>query len=104
MVKIDNISVWINCIVRFKSVDVPANVLRSAPDFCTVYVISKGKISSFKKAVREAPTVSPLRTQIENQTSMKQETVEYQVVNALRGLIIYVKQVLYWSNPELDQV
>ncbi|XP_078175366.1 U-box domain-containing protein 52-like [Carex rostrata] len=71
--------------MRFKSVDVPANVLRSAPDFCNVYVISKGKISSFKKAVREAPTVSPLRTQIENQTSMKQETVEYQVVNALRG-------------------
>ncbi|KAF3325774.1 U-box domain-containing protein 52 [Carex littledalei] len=78
--------------MRFKSVDVPANVLRSAPDFCTVYVISKGKISSFKKAVREAPTVSPLRTQIENQTSMKQETVEYQVVNALRGLIIYVNK------------
>jgi hypothetical protein len=66
--------------------------MRSVPDFCSVYVISKGKVSSAKKAVRDAPSVSPLRTQLESQNSMKQEKVEFQVVNALRGLIIYIKQ------------
>ncbi|KAJ4792098.1 Kinase protein with adenine nucleotide alpha hydrolases-like domain [Rhynchospora pubera] len=71
--------------MRFKSTDVPAYVMKNAPDFCTVFLISKGKASSVRKAVRDAPTVSPLRTQIENQTSLKQETVEYQVVNALKG-------------------
>ncbi|KAL9442715.1 hypothetical protein AB3S75_016151 [Citrus x aurantiifolia] len=49
---------------RFKTTDVPGNVSKGAPDFCTVYVISKGKISSMRSASRPAPAVSPLRNQI----------------------------------------
>lgn len=36
---------------RFMAPDVPARVAKIAPSFCTVYVISKGKLSSVKSAV-----------------------------------------------------
>ncbi|XP_019091443.1 PREDICTED: U-box domain-containing protein 35-like [Camelina sativa] len=39
---------------RFKT-DLPASVSKAAPDFCNVYVISKGKISSVRNASRPAP-------------------------------------------------
>ncbi|XP_057873788.2 U-box domain-containing protein 35 [Cryptomeria japonica] len=35
---------------RFKGVDVPASVAKSASNFCTVYVISKGKLTSVRSA------------------------------------------------------
>ncbi|XP_031378223.1 U-box domain-containing protein 35-like [Punica granatum] len=40
---------------RFKSTDVPGSVCKGAPEFCTVYIISKGKIS----AVRSASSTPP---------------------------------------------
>ncbi|KAM7259598.1 hypothetical protein ACFE04_015339 [Oxalis oulophora] len=41
---------------RFKTNDVPSNVSRAAPDFCSVYVIgSRGKINSLKSATAKAP-------------------------------------------------
>ncbi|XP_031250095.1 U-box domain-containing protein 51-like [Pistacia vera] len=39
---------------KFKSYDVSASLLKSAPDFCSVYVISKGKIISVRTAQRPA--------------------------------------------------
>ncbi|KAG7590655.1 Protein kinase-like domain superfamily [Arabidopsis suecica] len=39
---------------RFKT-DLPTTVSKSAPDFCNVYVISKGKIASVRNASRPAP-------------------------------------------------
>ncbi|KAK1309394.1 U-box domain-containing protein 34 [Acorus calamus] len=57
---------------RFKSADVPTTVTKGAPDFCSVYVISKGKISCMRSAVRAAPNISPLRAQI-HQISLKSE-------------------------------
>ncbi|EPS65707.1 hypothetical protein M569_09070, partial [Genlisea aurea] len=39
---------------RFKSVDTPATITKSAPEFCTVYVIAKGKISSVRAATSSA--------------------------------------------------
>ncbi|RVW34475.1 U-box domain-containing protein 34 [Vitis vinifera] len=44
---------------RFKTTDVPSSVLKAAPDFCTVYVISKGKITSVRSATRPVPNPSP---------------------------------------------
>ncbi|GFP79419.1 U-box domain-containing protein 35 [Phtheirospermum japonicum] len=35
---------------RFKTVDIPGSVSKGAPDFCTVYVISKGKVASIRSA------------------------------------------------------
>ncbi|KAI3734649.1 hypothetical protein L6452_14123 [Arctium lappa] len=53
--------------IRFRSSDVPSHVMKTAPDFCTIYVISKGKISSAKKSSRTAPFPSPLREKIQEQ-------------------------------------
>ncbi|KAL0317474.1 UNVERIFIED_CONTAM: U-box domain-containing protein 52 [Sesamum angustifolium] len=50
---------------RLKMVDVPNSVSKGSPDFCTVYVISKTKISSVRNASRLAPFTSPLLTQIQ---------------------------------------
>ncbi|XP_020540934.1 U-box domain-containing protein 52 isoform X2 [Jatropha curcas] len=45
-------------LARFKSTDVPSNVSKAAPDFCTVYVISKGKVSAVRSASAPAPPKS----------------------------------------------
>ncbi|CAI9772440.1 unnamed protein product [Fraxinus pennsylvanica] len=49
---------------RLKTVDIPTCVCKVAPDFCTVYVISKSKISAVRNASRPAPFTSPLHIQI----------------------------------------
>ncbi|KAJ0718464.1 putative protein kinase RLK-Pelle-RLCK-IXb family [Helianthus annuus] len=59
--------------IRFRSSDVPSHVMKSIPDFCTVYVISKGKISSTKKASKAVSFPSPLREKIEEQSSINLE-------------------------------
>ncbi|TVU47032.1 hypothetical protein EJB05_06608, partial [Eragrostis curvula] len=51
---------------RFKA-DIPTTISKGAPDFCTVYVINKGKVSSTRNAIRAAPRVSPLRSLIQQQ-------------------------------------
>ncbi|KAL2489877.1 Protein kinase protein with adenine nucleotide alpha hydrolase-like domain [Forsythia ovata] len=52
-------------IFRFKAKDIPASVLKGVPDFCTIYIIHKGKISSMRAASRPPPSIlSPLRAQI----------------------------------------
>lgn len=50
---------------RFKSSSMGSNVSKGAPDFCTVHVISKGKVSSVKHATRLAPFSSPLLDHIQ---------------------------------------
>ncbi|KAG6391364.1 hypothetical protein SASPL_149118 [Salvia splendens] len=57
-------------IFRFKAKDVPGTVLKNAPDFCTIYVIHKGKISSTRASSRPPPS-SQLRNQILLQASIK---------------------------------
>ena len=52
--------------LRFnKPADVPGTITKTAPDFCTVYVISKGKISTMRSASRSAPNIAPLRSPIQ---------------------------------------
>lgn len=65
---------------RFKTTDVPGSVSKGVPDFCNVYVISKGKISSMKSASRSAPVFS-LRGHLLNQGSIKSDTAEPQLIN-----------------------
>ncbi|KAL5974215.1 hypothetical protein ACLOJK_030878 [Asimina triloba] len=43
---------------RFKTADIPSNISKGAPDFCTVYIISKGKITSVRAAARPAPVIA----------------------------------------------
>ncbi|XP_073129749.1 U-box domain-containing protein 35-like [Henckelia pumila] len=64
-------------IFRFKAKDIPGSVLKGVPDFCTVYVIHKGKISSTRAASRPAPSiVSPLHRQILIEASKKSNATE----------------------------
>ncbi|KAL5554182.1 hypothetical protein UlMin_041583 [Ulmus minor] len=52
--------------IRFKASSIPSSVSKGAPDFCTVYVISKGKISSVRNASRPAPYSSPLLNYVQD--------------------------------------
>ncbi|XP_058113492.1 U-box domain-containing protein 35-like isoform X2 [Magnolia sinica] len=70
---------------RFRTTDVPTSISKMAPDFCTVYVISKGKISSVRSAVRPAPATSPLRTQIQNHNSIRSEHSSPHLSNGPKG-------------------
>ncbi|VVB08880.1 unnamed protein product [Arabis nemorensis] len=52
--------------LRFnKPTDIPGAISKNAPDFCTVYVISKGKISTMRSASRSAPMNAPLRSPVQ---------------------------------------
>ncbi|CAL5205128.1 unnamed protein product [Lathyrus oleraceus] len=55
---------------RFKVSDVSGTVAKAAPDFCTVYVIGKGKIQSMRSASRPAPSIFPLQV---NETTIVQD-------------------------------
>ncbi|KAJ6373436.1 hypothetical protein OIU76_027722 [Salix suchowensis] len=52
--------------LRFKAADLAGSVSKGAPDFCTVYVISKGKIQSMRPASRHAPS-TPSHNQLLSQ-------------------------------------
>ncbi|WJX70143.1 hypothetical protein P8452_54284 [Trifolium repens] len=52
--------------IRFKSSSTPSSISKGAPDFCNVFVISKGKISSVRNSSRPAPHTSPLLSHIHN--------------------------------------
>lgn len=80
---------------RFKAKDVPGSVLKNAPDFCTVYVIHKGKISSTRASSRPPPS-SQLRNQILLQASIKYNNTMEQ--NSLQSTTSSRSQFLYWSN------
>ncbi|KAI6689738.1 hypothetical protein NL676_026566 [Syzygium grande] len=70
--------------IRLKSSHIPSSVSKGVPDFCTVYVISKGKVSSVRRASRPAPHASPLLDQIQTH---KEKTAgsESHLQNSLRG-------------------
>lgn len=64
------VCIFLHC--RFKAKDIPGSMLKGAPDFCTVHIISKtGKISSTRAASRSAPFVHPLRHQLMQPASTK---------------------------------
>ncbi|XP_024031872.1 U-box domain-containing protein 35 [Morus notabilis] len=62
--------------IRFKASSVPSSVSKGVPDFCTVYVISKGKVSSQRNSSRQAPYSSPLRSHIQNLTKEVVKTID----------------------------
>ncbi|CAK7354368.1 unnamed protein product [Dovyalis caffra] len=65
--------------LRFKAADVASSVSKGAPDFCTVYVISKGKIQSIRAASRSAPINSSLHNQFHNQNSTSPASMDAQI-------------------------
>ncbi|XP_038886010.1 U-box domain-containing protein 35-like isoform X4 [Benincasa hispida] len=61
---------------RFKTTDIPGSVVKGAPDFCNVYVISRGKIQTMRSASRPAPASSPLRNLLLSQAGIKSNSAE----------------------------
>lgn len=69
----NGVIIWMLKLCRFnKPPDIPVIITKSAPDFCTVYVITKGKISTKRPASRAAPSVSPLLIEIQQNSSRPQ--------------------------------
>ncbi|KAL5836266.1 hypothetical protein ACOSQ4_015763 [Xanthoceras sorbifolium] len=54
---------------RFKTTDVPSSVSKGTPEYCNVYVISKGKISSVRSATAPVPVKPSFRNQLPSQSS-----------------------------------
>ncbi|XP_019092550.1 PREDICTED: U-box domain-containing protein 35-like isoform X1 [Camelina sativa] len=54
---------------RFKAVDVTSSVMKGAPNFCTVYSISRGKISSVRSATSSPPPLCTIRPQLPGRSS-----------------------------------
>ncbi|WCJ37178.1 Protein kinase protein with adenine nucleotide alpha hydrolases-like domain [Euphorbia peplus] len=63
---------------KFKP-DIPSSVSKTAPDFCNVYVINKGKISSIRQASRPVPYPSPLLDQIQEKPKLSTESMSFDV-------------------------
>ncbi|XP_042465892.1 U-box domain-containing protein 52-like [Zingiber officinale] len=59
---------------RFTGHDITGNIIKKAPNFCSVYVIAKGKLSSTRVALLPAPANSPFRDQILTDASFKPDT------------------------------
>ncbi|KAK7363946.1 hypothetical protein VNO80_12225 [Phaseolus coccineus] len=58
---------------RFRTTDIPSTVSKAAPPFCTVYIISKGKISSVRTATAPlAPKPAAARNQLQPQQPQQQ--------------------------------
>lgn len=90
---------------RLKSIDVPTAVLKASPDFCTVYVISKSKISSVRNATRVAPFTSPLREQINalsshNSFSSDASDSRYSIRSSytIKGPFSFISFIQYFRN------
>ncbi|XP_065863871.1 U-box domain-containing protein 52-like [Euphorbia lathyris] len=63
---------------KFKP-DIPSTVSKTAPEFCNVYVINKGKISSIRQASRPVPYPSPLLDQMQEKPKLSTESISYDV-------------------------
>ncbi|XP_056847563.1 U-box domain-containing protein 35 [Raphanus sativus] len=64
-------------LLRFKAADVSNTVMKRAPSFCTVYAISKGKISSMKSATSSLPSSTLRHSQTSNMNvERKQHTMQ----------------------------
>ncbi|URD93539.1 U-box domain-containing protein [Musa troglodytarum] len=61
----------------FRSADISTSISKSVPDFCTTYIITKGKLSTTRNAIRAAPTVSPLRAKLQNQATRASNSTDH---------------------------
>ncbi|KAK2971815.1 hypothetical protein RJ640_009724, partial [Escallonia rubra] len=68
---------------RFKNPDVPSSVSKEAPEFCSVYVISKGKLSSVQSA--KVPVPNSVPNQLNQSNLIRQNDARPMQVNSIRG-------------------
>ncbi|XP_035539572.1 U-box domain-containing protein 52-like [Juglans regia] len=74
--------------IRFKTSSIRSGVSKGAPDFCTVYAVSKRKVSSVRNASRPAPYVSPLLDHIKrlNNNTVKSSPALSKQYNSLNAM------------------
>lgn len=91
---------------RFKNGDIPSAVSKGAPDFCTIYVISKGKISSMRSASRPAPSASALYSQVLTKSSSRSSATSSNHPQSLRGrlFISSFSYILHSLTLQLQQI
>ncbi|RWW32391.1 hypothetical protein GW17_00002928 [Ensete ventricosum] len=71
----------------FRSTDTSSSISKGVPDFCTVYIISKGKVSSMRNAARSPPTAALIRAQIQSQPTARPDPLDYNNRNnVMKGL------------------
>ncbi|KAL7246674.1 hypothetical protein ACSBR2_001725 [Camellia fascicularis] len=70
---------------RFKTSDVPTNVSKGAPEFCSVYVIAKGKISSVRSASIPVPNPPPRPQQNQSNPILNLGDARYMQNNGIRA-------------------
>ncbi|CAD5173155.1 unnamed protein product, partial [Musa acuminata subsp. malaccensis] len=61
----------------FRSTDTSSSISKGVPDFCTVFIISKGKVSSMRNAARPPPTSALIRAQIQSQPTARPDPLDY---------------------------
>ncbi|CAL9233790.1 unnamed protein product [Arabidopsis halleri] len=72
--------------LRFnKPTDIPGNITKNAPDFCTVYIISKGKIQTMRSASRSAPMTAPLRSPVQPPSLKPPQPMPSTSANSMRA-------------------
>lgn len=69
---------------RFKNGDIPSTVLKGAPEFCNIYIISKGKMSSMRSASCPAPSISTLQSQMLAQSSSRSSMADSDISQSNR--------------------
>ncbi|GAB4854068.1 hypothetical protein Ancab_022650 [Ancistrocladus abbreviatus] len=72
---------------RFKGPDVPSVVSKGAPEFCTVYLISKSKILSVRAATR--PTPVPSASVMQQRSPTQSQVIPYRNPNSNEGSLPY---------------
>ncbi|XP_047312471.1 U-box domain-containing protein 34-like [Impatiens glandulifera] len=77
-----------NSFVRFKS-DIPTVVSKTAPEFCTVYIISKAKVASVRSATVPVPNPPP-RPSSSSQNIMVPTTSDAQQNFLSKSMIILI--------------
>ncbi|XP_028759578.1 U-box domain-containing protein 35-like [Neltuma alba] len=68
---------------RFRTTDVPSLVSKGAPPFCTVYIISKGKISSVRAASAPLPAKPAPRNAVQQQSAQSPDRLDATLVRSL---------------------
>lgn len=76
------------CDRKFMASDVPSNVSKMAPEFCNVYVISKGRISSVQSATIPVPNPPPRPLQIQSNPVPRPADACPMQNNTARGIIL----------------
>lgn len=80
-------------------IDIPGSVIKGAPDFCNVYVISRGKIQNMRTASRPAPASSPLRSLLLSQSGVGSHSAESQFPHIETMSSVFFLNCYYAFSP-----